>query len=161
MKILLILLGLYALLLAQTTLVPCIRIAGVGPDLILVALVFWNTGKNRIRGVAAGFCAGLFQDMAGPGSLGIFALSKSLASYALGAMTTDRPVEVLWIWSLVLFLTALLHEMLVTFFMIRESTGALGLLLRYGLPSVLYTTVVGIGIKGLVLLSSALRGRSR
>src|SRR5215475_14093364 len=72
--------------LAQWSVVPAVSVGGVTPDLPLVVTVFLAVRKGPVTGCVAGFVAGLLQDMAGGGLIGIQALTKALAGFCMGLL---------------------------------------------------------------------------
>jgi rod shape-determining protein MreD len=71
--------------LLQASLVPALRIADVAPDIPLIVVVLLALRRGPEFGCAAGFAAGLLQDMATGGLLGVQALTKSLVGFVIGA----------------------------------------------------------------------------
>lgn len=138
-------LGVYGLLAAQTVFASRIRVLGVGPDFILLGVVFWSYGRTRVQSVMAGLLMGLFQDLAGIGLIGLNALSKSVTCYLLGAWTSDRAVEGLGLRTMTLFTAAVIHSMIVSLFVTGDANmGYWVCLLRYGFPQAVYTTLAGV-----------------
>ena len=72
--------------LVQSSVVPSWSVGGVTPDLpfILTALVALRRGPEA--GCLVGFAAGILQDAAGGGLLGVQALSRALAGFAMGLL---------------------------------------------------------------------------
>lgn len=72
--------------LAQSSVVPSWSIAGITPDLplILTALIALRRGPET--GCLVGFASGLLQDAAGGSLLGVQALSRALAGFAMGLL---------------------------------------------------------------------------
>lgn len=70
---------------AHATLAPALQIAGVTPDLPLIVVVLLALRRGPEFGCVAGFAAGLLQDAAGGGLLGVQALTKALVGFAIGA----------------------------------------------------------------------------
>ena len=72
--------------LVQSSVVPSWSVGGVTPDLplILTALVALRRGPEA--GCLVGFAAGLLQDATGGGLLGVQALSRALAGFAMGLL---------------------------------------------------------------------------
>jgi len=70
--------------LAQATLAPALRIADVSPDIPLIVVVLLALRRGPESGCAAGFAAGLLQDVAAGGLIGIQALTKALVGFGLG-----------------------------------------------------------------------------
>jgi rod shape-determining protein MreD len=72
--------------LVQSSVVPSWSVGGITPDLplILTALVALRRGPEA--GCLVGFAAGLLQDAIGGGLLGVQALSRALAGFAMGLL---------------------------------------------------------------------------
>jgi rod shape-determining protein MreD len=70
---------------AHATLAPALRVAGVTPDLPLIVVVLLALRRGPEFGCLAGFAAGLLQDAAGGGLVGVQALTKAIIGFAIGA----------------------------------------------------------------------------
>ena len=146
MKRVLVIAGIVCLLLvAQSALLPALRLFGVAPDLLFVFLIFWSAGRRRWEGAAMGFITGLLQDLTLGGTVGIFAFAKTLSGF-LCAWIPWHPRESNPLMSgMILFSIGLAHQIIVFGLGSSESTGGFGrLFLRYGLPSLVYTLVAGL-----------------
>ncbi len=79
----------------QTAVFPHLRVAGVVPDLGLVAAVAIAVRYGPETGAAFGFAAGLASDLFLQTPLGLAALSFALTAYLVGAMqnTLARPAR--------------------------------------------------------------------
>jgi rod shape-determining protein MreD len=71
---------------AHATLGPALRIADVAPDIPLIVVVMLALRRGPEFGCGAGFVAGLLQDAATGGLLGVQALTKSVIGFAIGAL---------------------------------------------------------------------------
>jgi rod shape-determining protein MreD len=71
---------------AHATLGPTLRIADVAPDIPLIVVVLLALRRGPEFGSAAGFMAGLLQDAASGGLLGVQALTKALIGFGIGAL---------------------------------------------------------------------------
>ena len=71
---------------AQATLAPALRIGDVAPDLPLIVVVLLALRRGPEFGCVAGFAAGLLQDTAGGGLIGIQALTKGAVGFAIGVL---------------------------------------------------------------------------
>jgi len=71
--------------LAGATLAPALRIADIAPDIPLIVVIFLALRRGPEVGCAAGFVAGLLQDVAAGGLIGVQALTKALAGFVLGS----------------------------------------------------------------------------
>src|SRR3989449_11223500 len=70
---------------AHATLAPALGIGGVTPDLPLIVVVLLALRRGPEFGCVAGFGAGLLQDAAGGGVIGVQALTKAGVGFAIGA----------------------------------------------------------------------------
>jgi rod shape-determining protein MreD len=70
---------------AHATLAPALRVAGVTPDLPLIVVVLLALRRGPEFGCLAGLAAGLLQDAAGGGLIGVQALTKAVIGFAIGA----------------------------------------------------------------------------
>ena len=71
---------------AQATVAPALRIGDVLPDLPLIVVVLLALRRGPEFGCLAGFAAGLLQDAAGGGLVGVQAFTKALAGFTIGAL---------------------------------------------------------------------------
>lgn len=69
---------------AHATLAPAIRIGEVAPDIPLVVVALLALRRGAEFGCLAGFAAGLLQDAAGGGLLGVQGMTKALVGFAVG-----------------------------------------------------------------------------
>jgi rod shape-determining protein MreD len=72
--------------LAHATLAPALRVGNVAPDIPLIVVVLLALRRGPEFGCLAGFVAGLLQDVAGGGLLGVQALTKGLVGFAIGCL---------------------------------------------------------------------------
>lgn len=130
---------------AQSSVVPAMSMAGVTPDLPLVLTVLVALRRGPEVGCLVGFLAGSLQDVAGGGLIGVQALTKALAGFAMGLL-----VGRLWVASplvqvpgLVLLTVAegLARFFLLQFFHYPVTLG--GLMLHVVLPQALYNGFIG------------------
>ena len=71
---------------AQSSIVPALSVGGVTPDLPLILTVLLALRGGAETGCAAGFVAGLLQDVAGGGLVGVQAVTKALAGFGVGML---------------------------------------------------------------------------
>ena len=83
-------------LLVHTTLLPEIRIAGVMPDVMLLAAVAAGLEAGPSYGAVMGFAAGILSDLLLPTPLGLSALVFTLVGYTVGlakaGLLRDSPI---------------------------------------------------------------------
>jgi rod shape-determining protein MreD len=65
---------------------PALRIVDVAPDIPLIVVVLLALRRGSEFGCGAGFVAGLLQDAASGGMLGVQALTKAVIGFAIGAV---------------------------------------------------------------------------
>jgi rod shape-determining protein MreD len=148
-----------AVLVIQSTLVPLIRIGGIAPDVLLAYMIIWCMHHDRSQGVILGFCGGMLHDLMGGGTLGVYALSKSLACYAACSLPRSKYSHDFSLVGIMLFLAIFIHQLIHTLFVSREAAaGFLSLFFRYGVPSMLYTLLFGMSAYGLI---QVIRSRKR
>lgn len=70
----------------HATVGPALRIADVAPDIPLIVVVLLALRRGPEFGCGAGFVAGLLQDAAAGGLLGVQALTKALVGCLIGAL---------------------------------------------------------------------------
>jgi rod shape-determining protein MreD len=71
---------------AHATMGPALRIADVAPDIPLIVVVMLALRRGPEFGCGAGFLAGLLQDAATGGLLGVQALTKAIVGFGVGAL---------------------------------------------------------------------------
>ncbi|HEV8641121.1 MAG TPA: rod shape-determining protein MreD [Methylomirabilota bacterium] len=71
---------------AHATLAPALRIADVAPDIPLIVVVLLALRRGPEFGCVGGFAAGLLQDAAGGGLIGVQALTKALVGFGIGTL---------------------------------------------------------------------------
>jgi rod shape-determining protein MreD len=71
---------------AQSNVVPALSVGGVTPDLPLIITVMVALRRGPEVGCITGFAAGLLQDAATGSLIGVQALTKALAGFAVGLL---------------------------------------------------------------------------
>jgi rod shape-determining protein MreD len=151
----------YGSSLAQWSVVPALSVGGVTPDLPLILTVLLALRHGPETGCLVGFVAGLLQDTAGGGLVGVQALTKALAGFGMGLLVgrfwvTNPLVQ---IPGLVLLTIAegLLRYCLLQLFHFPASFGEL--LVYVILPQALYNGFLGAGCVLIMAVSLAWRSR--
>jgi rod shape-determining protein MreD len=87
---------LVAAVLVQSTVLAAVRLAGVRPDLLVLAVVSVAVATDAATGAAFGFAAGLVADLLFDLPVGVSALVYTAAGFAVGAvrlyLTSHRPL---------------------------------------------------------------------
>lgn len=71
---------------AHMTLAPALRVADVAPDIPLLVVLLLALRRGPEFGGLAGFAAGLLQDAASGGLIGVQALTKGIVGFAIGSL---------------------------------------------------------------------------
>jgi rod shape-determining protein MreD len=147
--------------LAQSSVVPLLSVGGVTPDLPLILTVLLALRRGPETGCLAGFVVGLLQDVAGGGLIGVQAVTKALAGFAVGML-----VGRLWVNSPLVLVPGLvvltLVEGVARFLLLQlfHYPAAFGeLMLHVVLPQALYNGVVGAAVLLASLGTESLRKR--
>jgi rod shape-determining protein MreD len=135
-----------AALILQTTLVPVIGIAGVKPDLVIIALFLLSIKFGVLPGLYAGFLIGLGQDLYSPSILGQNALAKTVTGFFIGLfnerfMRTDPLMKII-----ILMLSFLVHDAVFTLALIVKTESGIAQLIpelfSQTLPRTIYSAVI-------------------
>jgi rod shape-determining protein MreD len=129
----------------QSNIVPVLSVAGVTPDVPLIIAVLVALRRGPETGCVVGFAAGLLQDAASGGLLGVQALTKALAGFATGLL-----VGRFWVTSPLVELPGIvlltMAEGVARFFLLQffHYPAALGpLMLHVIVPQALYNGCIG------------------
>jgi len=130
---------------AQSNVVPALSIGGIAPDVPLILTVLVALRRGPEVGCVVGFFAGLLQDVGGGGLIGVQALTKALAGFAMGLLVGRFWVAspLVQVPALVLFTVAegLARFCLLQFFHYPVSFG--GLMMHVVLPQAVYNGFIG------------------
>lgn len=149
--------------LAQSSVVPLLSVGGITPDLPLILTVLLALRRGPETGCLAGFVAGMLQDVAGGGLVGVQAVTKALAGFAVGMLVgrlwvTNPMVQVPGLVVLTLA-EGVARFLLLQLFHYPASLGEL--MLHVILPQALYNGFVGAACMLATAAADALRrGRS-
>ncbi len=148
--------------LAGATLAPALRIADIAPDIPLIVVIFLALRRGPEIGCAAGFVAGLLQDVAAGGLIGVQALTKALVGFALGSASGRLRVTqpLVQIPGLVLLTIA---EGIVRFLLLQlfRFPAPFGELMAYVvLPQALYNGFIGAALVFALAWTDALKERA-
>jgi len=132
-------------LVVQVALLRFATVLGVAPDVLLIATVIVALRSGQVSGMVFGFVAGLALDLVTATLIGPSALSNTIVGFVAGlwygyTVGVNRAVSIL-----VLLLSCSIHEFLMAGIEALTPGASFGfLLLRWALPRVLYTTLVGL-----------------
>jgi rod shape-determining protein MreD len=136
------------LLLLQTTFIPMISVAGVVPDLLLIWLVIMALKRGQVETTVAGFFIGLLQDIAATKFLGLAALTKTIAGFAMGYFYNENMTEGTlgsYRFVMLVFLAGFLHNLVYFFIFLQGGDDsiffrAIGLSVAHAI----YTAVIAV-----------------
>lgn len=149
---------LVAAFLAQTMLLPHLTIAGVKPDLLLIASVAAGMAKGKNPGMAAGFFLGLLSDVLYGGVIGLLAFSYLVIGYVSGWIS-DLYYEGDWrLGAILVGCGYIFHELFIYFcsYILRSRFMFRYELTHIFIPGFLYTMAVAAGLYLIVKLISGL-----
>jgi rod shape-determining protein MreD len=144
----------------QVALGRWLAIAGVVPDLVLVAAVLLGLSRGPVTGTVIGFLGGFYQDLYDPSYLGLHSLVKTLAGFAAGIAGERLRKEQPLTQAAIFVVIACFHELLRTLLSLGpRMLSRLGPLLLHSLVLIAYTTTVGVAAG--TLFQAMLFGRTR
>src|SRR5262245_15886587 len=133
---------------AQATVAPALRIGDVLPDLPLIVVVLLALRRGPEFGCLAGFAAGLLQDAAGGGLIGVQAFTKALAGFAVGwlggELRVTQPLVQVPGLAVLTVAEALLRFGLLKLFHFEVPFG--GLMMYVVIPQALYNAFLGAAL---------------
>ncbi|MDR2491980.1 MAG: rod shape-determining protein MreD [Coriobacteriales bacterium] len=139
-------LGGLAAFVAQVALAPNCAIAGVVPNLMIVATALTALSHSALRACVFGFVVGMLYDLASGGPLGVMALVSCIIGYALSTVTKGSFSESLLAKMAAVVLAALFGEMLhaLVLGIIGYSADVLHSLVFVALPGVAFDALIGL-----------------
>lgn len=117
---------------------------GIQPGLLKLALFLFAVRSGALPGVWLGFATGFLLDLYGQGRLGCFAFSFSLTTYLVGLLDEREVYTSIQTRLFALGGYCLLQDALWAWADGLGAAHTLQFLLRNGLPSTLYTLLLGI-----------------
>lgn len=127
----------------QASFFDLLTIAGVRPDALLSVAVFNALVEGPRYAVFTAFLSGFLLDLYDPHYLGINALAYSVVAWLLGYARGSVYREQALMTALLVALGGILLELVRSLFLMWGDPNAIGFrLLRYGLPSALYSGVL-------------------
>jgi rod shape-determining protein MreD len=136
------------LVIVQVLVSRFLSIAGVSPDFLLIFLVWLTIKEGQFVGETAGFVLGLTLDVVSSSILGVHALSKTAACFAIGFFFNPERIEQNlrnWPFLLLTLLAAVINNFLYYFLITRGSEITFAdFAFRYGAVGALYTVFIAI-----------------
>jgi len=141
---------LLVLVIAQKTLVWLLAVTGyeVTPDIVLVGLAYVGIKRGKITGSIAGFLSGLLLDLFSFSFIGLMALSKSAGGFLSGFFNNENKMERYlssYGFVLIVFFCSMVNNVIYfTIYFQGTSLVFSDVLLRYVLPTAVYTSIISI-----------------
>lgn len=141
---------LVAVVVAYSLLGDLIAVGGVAPDLPLVAVVYVALRYGQIPGTLAGFGTGLALDLmsGADGVMGLSALAKTVAGFLAGYFYSETKAQQLlggYEFIILVGSAAVVHNVLYFVVLLQGTDIGWSLaILRFGIPSALYTAAVAL-----------------
>ena len=138
----------FIVLLAQILIVPLLSIAGIIPDLVLIALVYYSISRNQLYGTVLGATYGLLIDLITGTLLGSSMLAKTMAGFSAGYFASETKKEKntgTYNFSFIVLLCALVNDVVYSFFSAFDvQANIITLFFEQALLPALYTAVVSV-----------------
>jgi rod shape-determining protein MreD len=134
----------------QTVLVKFLVIGEIVPDIILMWIVYIAIRDGQIPATTAGFFLGIIMDMLSgqDGMLGVAALSKTVAGFVAGYFHNEnKTLQTLssYEFLIAIAVASFVHNVIYFVIFLQGTTiGLSGAVFRYGVPTTLYTTALGL-----------------
>ena len=134
-----------AAVILNSVLVPRIELFGARPDLLVLLVAYASLALGARSAIILGFAVGLVLDADHPEYLGLHALALSLIGFA-SAVAWERLVRgSLFVQCSVLFVSALLHDVIYYGVYYRNHLDIFGrFLMRFSLAGALYTAAFAV-----------------
>ena len=142
------LLAAFVLILVQKVFVSLISIERISPDVLLIFVVYLALREGQIVSTSAGFLLGLAMDIMSGELLGLAALSKTVSGFIAGYFyNKEKSIETpgTYLFIVIILLSSLVHNVIYFTVYIQGTEIDFWMsLLRYGLWTSLYTSIVGL-----------------
>ena len=126
--------------------VSFISVNGVVPDIFLVFVVWLAIKEDRLFGILAGFCMGIYMDFISGDIMGINGLTKTIAGFIAGGFHRKDGIKQIiddYKFIFVVALCSVTHNLIYFLFFINIGQQSFILFyLRFGLASAFYTTFI-------------------
>lgn len=132
----------------QLTIVPLISIDEVGPDLLLITLVYFSIAYGQLFGTLAGAVYGLAFDLITGSLIGSSMLGKTIAGFTAGYFSTEsRREKYLYTYAfcIAVFFCAVVNSLIFSFFSVLDfNMNFLSVFFNHSLLPSIYSAAVSI-----------------
>lgn len=134
----------FFLLLYQTLIADFLTLSGARLDLGIFVLVYLALNYSATEAVIFGFLWGLLQDVFNPSLLGLGALIKTSLGFVLANFKSQLYTETTLARALIILAAVICSELVYHVVALNAKLDSLAyILLRFSLPTAVYTSVVG------------------
>ncbi len=145
------------LLILQLTVVPLISYQGIGPDLVLLTVIYFSIKEGQVFGAVLGFIIGFLFDFFSGGIIGVSMFSKTIAGFIAGYFYNENKIDLTLgsaFFMVIVFLCSSIDSLLFSLFSASESVSTVtafffkrsflpGLYTSaFSLPSIIYNNKV-------------------
>lgn len=120
-----------------------LSIAGVKPDLLLLATIYFSFKEGFFRGLWIGFGAGILQDVVASVSMGFHALPKALMGYLVGKYGNSVRGDSLFSLGILIFFLSLLKGLFAIILAFIFLEARFEMLYKVILPESIYNAILG------------------
>ncbi|HMQ78784.1 MAG TPA: rod shape-determining protein MreD [Ignavibacteria bacterium] len=141
---------LLGLIIIQKTAVSFIDVTEfkITPDLVIIGLVYIGVKRGKITGSIAGFASGLILDIFSFSFIGLMALAKTIAGFTSGFFNNEQKTERYlnsYIFVLLVSICSIINNTIYyTFYFQGTNLLFLDILIRYVLPTTVYTALFSV-----------------
>ncbi|MFQ5905003.1 MAG: rod shape-determining protein MreD [bacterium] len=130
----------------EATLLDRIEVLSVKPDLFLIAVIYISLFWGRSPGMWFGFASGVYLDLFSPRHMGLNTLLLTCIGFLIGSLASRLYREKYLSQILILVFVSLAESLLYFALSSGSLNDFVAFFLRYGLPGVLYTAIVGAAV---------------
>jgi len=132
----------------QMTVIPLLSFNGIGPDLILILLVYYTIRNSQMYGTITGFIFGGICDLVFGTILGSMMIAKTLSGFIAGYFSSENKIESYLMplnFSMIIFLVGIIDNSVFSFFSSFDlSENFISALLTSTIISSIYTSIISI-----------------
>ncbi len=136
------------LMIIQLTIIPLIAIEGIGPDLLLITLVYFSISYGQLFGTMLGAFYGLAFDLITGSLIGSSMLAKTVTGFTAGYFSTEAKREkylYTYAFSIAVFLCGIVNSFIFSFFSIIDfNMNFISVLFNHSLLPSIYSSAISL-----------------
>ncbi|MFH0734468.1 MAG: rod shape-determining protein MreD [bacterium] len=145
------------LVLLQLTVVPLISYNNIGPDLIILPVIYFSIKKGQMYGMVLGFIIGFMFDLISGGIIGSSMFSKTLAGFIAGYFFNENKIDLTLgsvLFMFIVFICSSVDSLIISILSASENISTLSLFIikrsllpglyssAFSLPSIIYNNKI-------------------